>query len=477
MPHLLLVGVPIGAATLVFLLRRLRAGAVLAVLTALFLAWLSVQLPPGVVLNLLGRTIELDLLSKVMLALLFGSTALLFVILIFLTSAQPTQRRALSYLRQTGQQGRFFYPAALIILGLFVAASLSRHLGITAILIELAAILMVFVIQTERLESTRASLRFLILVSLAAPLFLLAAREIDDYQLSGTIVTPQNLEQIALFVGLGFAIWLAVIPFHSWMTSTAAESVPVTAAFVLIAFPIVVVSTLMHLLADLPWLVDSQYLVDAIIIAGVTTAFAGGVLAAIQRGFSEMLGYAALFNMGCIITVLGLGGPAAAITVLVGLTVRALALILIAASLSTLNIGSAGVGFSWVRGAAYTMPVATVGLIVGGLTLAGAPFTAGFPSFWQVIRPLAEVDIRGTILLLAGALGTTAGFLRGLRALLKTPAQPVRSNGLSLRFEEPYALLVIIAMLTVITVALGIFPWLVIEPLQAFSVHVAFPIK
>ncbi|MCG3210622.1 MAG: NAD(P)H-quinone oxidoreductase subunit 2, chloroplastic [Anaerolineae bacterium] len=477
MPHLLLVGVPIGAATLVFLLRRLRAGAVLAVLTVLFLAWLAVQLPPGVVLNLLGRTIELDSLSKVMLALLFGSTALLFVILIFLTAAQPTQRRALTYLRQTGQQGRFFYPAALIILGLFVAASMSRHLGITAILIELAAILMVFVIQTERLESTRASLRFIILVSLAAPLFLLAARDIDDYQLSGTIVTPENLEQIALFVGLGFAIWLAVIPFHSWMTNTAAESVPVTAAFVLIAFPIVAVSTLMHLLADLPWLVDSQYLVGAIIIAGVTTAFAGGVLAAIQRGFSEMLGYAALFNMGCIITVLGLGGPAAVVTVLVGLTVRALALILIAASLSTLNIGSASVGFSWVRGAAYTMPVATVGLIVGGLTLAGAPFTAGFPPFWQAIRPLAEVDIRGTIFLLAGALGTTAGFLRGLRALLKPPAQPVRSNGLNLRFEEPYAILVIIAMLTVITIALGVFPWLVIEPLQLFAGHVAFPIK
>lgn len=474
MPHLLLVGVPLGVATLVFLLRRLRVGAILAVLTVLFLAWLAVQLPAGVVFNLLGRTIELDGLAQVILVLLFVATALLFIILIFLTMALPTDRRTLSYVQLAGQQARFFYPAALIILGLFVAASMSRHLGITAILIELAAILMVFVIQTERLESTRASLRFLMLVSLAAPLFLLAAREIDDYQLTGAA----DLEQIALFIGFGFAIWLAVIPFHSWMTSVAAESVPATAAFVLIAFPAVAISTLMHLFIDLPWLIDSRYLVDAIIIAGVVTAFGGGVLAGIQRGFSEMLGYAALFNLGWIVAVLGIGGQAAIITVLVGLTVRALALILIAASLSTLNIRSASAGFSWMRGAAYNMPVATIGLIVGGLTLAGAPFTAGFPPFWQAIRSLAEIDGRGTILLLVGALGVTAGYLRGLRLLLVPPATPSARTGNShLRFEEPYPLLVIIAMLTVVTVALGIFPWLVIEPLQYFSAVVAFPIK
>lgn len=467
---LLLVGLPIGAATLVYLLRKLKIGAVLALLTALFLAWLAVQIPTGVVLNLLGRTIELDILSQVMLFLLFVATAALFILLIFLTLTHPTEQRAKTYLQLAGQQGRVFYPAALVVLGLFVAASLSRHLGITAILIELAAILTVFVIQTERLESTRASLRFLILVSLAMPLFLLAARDIDDLQLAGIVATPLEIEQIALFIGLGFAIWLAIIPFHSWMTSTAAEAVPATAAFVLITFPIVAISTFMHLLIDLPWLLDSAYLVNAIIIAGVVTAFVGGGLASIQRGFSELLGYSALFNMGCIVTVLGIGGRAATITILVSLMVRTLALILIAASLSILNMRRNSAGFSWVRGAAYTMPVATIGLIVGGLTLAGAPFTAGFPPYWQLIRSLAEIDGRGAVLLLLGALGVTAGYLRGLRALLTPKDQPA-----SLRIQEPYPLLVIIAALVVIIVVVGLFPWLIIEPLQAFSVYVAFP--
>ncbi len=477
MPQVLvLVGLPIGAATLVFLLRRLRAGAGLAVIAALFMAWLVVELSPGVMLNLLGRTVELDKLSQVELFLLFAATAALFIVLSLLTLARPSDRRAQAYVRLIRQQGRIFYPAALVVLGLFVAASLSRHLGITAVFIELAAILTVFVIQTERLESTRAALRFLMVVSLALPLFLLAARIVDGYELAGVVPASSDLEQIALFVGIGFAIWLAVIPFHSWMTSTAAESSPPTGAFVLISFPIVAISTFMHVLIDLPWLVDSLYLVNAILLAGVVTAFVGGVLASIQRGFSELVGYTALFNLGCILTVLGIGGRGAAITILFGLMVRTLALVLIAASLATINLRSASAGFSWVRGLAYSMPVATVGLVVGGLTLAGAPFTAGFPAFWQLTRSLAAVDARGTVLLLVGALGATAGYLRGLRVLLASTGQPA-GRGPRLRFDEPYGLLLVIALLTAASVMLGFFPWLVIEPLQAFSNFVLLPIK
>ena len=64
MPQVLwLVGLPLGVAMLVYLLRRLWAGAVLAALVTLLLSWLTVRLPTGVVFNLLGRPIELTLLG------------------------------------------------------------------------------------------------------------------------------------------------------------------------------------------------------------------------------------------------------------------------------------------------------------------------------------------------------------------------------------------------------------------------------
>ena len=472
-----LIGLPLGAATLVYFLRRFWAGAAIAAVVALFMAWLAINIPTGVMLNLLGRTVEMDSISQVTLFLLFGATALLFLNLIFVTHTSRQQHPTYNLQTNTSQVGRVFYPAALVILGLFVAASLSRHPGITAIIIELAAIIMVFVIQSERLESTRASLRFLTLVSLATPLFLLAAWTVDSVQLSDRIISQEIVERVALLIGIGFAIWLAVVPFHSWLTTTAAESSPPTAAFVIIAFPLVAVITYLHLLFDWPWLTDSLFLTRAIVLAGVFTAFTGGMLAFIQRGFSELFGYAALFDLGCIIAVLGIGGPTGVLTVLVYAVVRTLALVLIAIAMSTINLSKTSIGFAEIQGIAYQMPVATFALMLGGFTLAGLPFTMGFAPYWHLLHSMAELDSRGVILLVLGGFGVAAGYLRGLRAALSTVAvgQTQKRGQSTANFKEPLALLILMLGLSFLIILLGIFPALLIEPLDAFVIPLSFP--
>ncbi len=470
-----LIGLPLGAATLVYFLRRFWAGAIIAALVTLLLAWLAVSIPTGVVLNLLGRTVELDTLSQVTLFFVFSATAALFLNLIFVTRAMRRQRD--SPINQAASQvGRVFYPAALVILGLFVAASLTRHPGITAIIIQLAAIIMVFIIQSERLESTRAALRFLLLASLATPVFLLAAWTVDNVQLTDRVISPEITEWVALLVGVGFAIWLAVVPFHSWLTSTAAESAPPTAAFVLIVFPTVAITAFLHLLTDWPWLTDSLFLTRAIVLAGVVTAFTGGILAFIQRGFSELMGHAALFDLGCIITVLGVGGPAAVLTVLVYLAVRILALVLLAVAMSTLNLRRASSGFSQIQGVAYRMPLATFALMLGGFTLAGLPFTAGFAPHWHLFNAMADLDLRGVILLVLGSFGVAGGYLRGLRAALSTGANGAKKEPRGVTsFEEPAALLILMIVLCTIIILFGLFPALLIEPLDRFAIVLSFP--
>lgn len=471
MPQALwLIALPLGIAPLVYFLRRKILGAFLAILIAFATTWLAMQLPTGVVLRLLGRTIELGPLSQVSLSLLFAATAVLFLALALYREETGVALPG----KAVNQEARIFYPSALIILSLFVAASLSRHLGITAIFIELAAILAVFVIQTERLESTRAALRFLILFSLAMPFLLLAARQIDIYQLNGGLISSTQLEQTALFVGVGFAMWLAIVPFHGWLTSTATEASPPMAAFVLITFPVVAFSAFIHLLIDSPWLVDSLYLMNALVLAGVFTAFIGGAMASVQRGFSELLGYAATFNLGCMVVILGLGGRSAVITILVALAVRSLALALIGVSVFAIQIHVINDGFTQVRGVAQRLPVAITGLMVGGLTLAGMPLTAGFAPYWQLLRSIAQVDGRWLVLLVLGGLGVAIGYLRGLRATLLDEPNGASGNA-SLKFQEPFPLLVIIAVLTSACILVGLFPSLLIEPLQTALLSVNLP--
>lgn len=479
-PALWLIALPIGVAPIVYLLRRVGLGAIVAAIITFLSAWLAANIPTGIVLNLLGRPIALDPLSQTTLTLLFSATSGLFLTLTLLSVAQ--EHRFIQLGKVTGQEGRVFYPAALIILGLFVAASLSRHLGITAIFIQLAAILMVFVIQTQRLESTRAAMRFLTLISLATPIFLLAAWRIDVYQLSGGIVTLAEIDQTAMFVGVGFALWLAVVPFHGWLTSTATESAPITAAFVLITFPIVVFSTLVNLFVDLPWLTNSSFLMNAIVVAGAFTAFVAGVWASMQRGFSELMGYAALYNIGCTLALLGLGGEAAVITILVNLTVRTLALVLVAISTSTLYLRVVSDGFSYVSGLARTMPFASAGLIIGGLTLAGAPFTAGFAPFWQLLRSVAASEPNWVVFLVLGSLGVAVGYLRGLWALLDTNQ---KVEGISKQSpinilhstQEPRILMFIIIVLILVCILTGFFPALLIDPLRETALDVPLIIQ
>ena len=467
-PALWLIVLPMGALPIVFVFRRLRLGAALAIGVTLLAAWLVLRLPLGIVFNLLGRPVELDYLSRVTLTLIFITTAALF----WIASALPPTLSGVKQELSKERESRIFYPVGLAILAFFVAANLSRHLGITAIFIEGAAILAVFIIQGERLESARAALRFLTLMSLATPLFLLAAWRIDLYQLSGGIESTANLEQLILFMGFGFALLLAVVPFYSWLTTTAAEAWPPTAGFVLIVFPVAAFSTLIHLLIDFPWLVDLPQVVPTMIIAGVLTAFVGGLLASIQRGFSELLGYAALYDLGCSLVLLGAGGQPELITVVAGLVVRSIALVLITASVLAIRLRTTRDGFAQLQGVALKWPAATTGLILGGLTLAGAPFTAGFVLRWQLFQLIAAADSRWLGLLALGGLGVAIGYLRGLRAMLALPqpgkTQKDRAGGwINLILPKPYSLSVIIVLLGLACILLGVYPSLLIELLGA----------
>ncbi len=483
MPHALwLIALPIGSVPLVYLFRRQALGAILAAIIAALSAWLTGQLSAGTIVKVFGRAIHLSQFSQITLGLLFTASAILFLIPALAPSYVEERRRRTGSLKQShlnqhggvqGREGRTFYPVGLIILGIFVIASFTHHLRITAIFIEVAAILTVFIIQGGRLTSTRASLRFLSLMSLATPFFLLATWQIDFYLLNKGARSADSLTQTAFLLGIGFALWLAVVPFHGWVTAVATDCYPSSATFVLIVFPVMTFSTLINLLIEFPDIVSVPNLANVILIAGVATAFASGLLASLQRGFSELLGYTALYDLGCTLALLGIGGPAPVLVILVSLAVRALALILLAASTSAIRSRYASDGFAQIKGVAMKMPLATIGLLMGGLTLAGMPLTAGFAPHWVLLAAAAKLNILWAVLLALAGLGVAIGYLRGFyQALLIDETIAQSKIQLSTRLfpwlQEPIWLLLVISLLMVTCLIWGVFPALLIEPLQKY---------
>lgn len=463
-----LIGLLIGGGGVVYLFRRTVWGSLVAAMITLLAAYMMMHQSPGLVLEFLGRDFILSRLTQITLSLSFITSALLFFISAFSPSFIEEKTKRIVVVGQQipkahggiqGEEGRTFYPVSLLVLGVGIVATLSQHLGLTAIFFQAAAILTVFIIQGGRLVSTRAALRFLWLISLATPLFLLAAWQIDFQRFSPD--ADNTLLQTSLLITIGFSLWLAVVPFHSWLTTTAADSYPASAAFVILLFPTLALTILLNLLMTTPPVVDLTDLAPAILLACVFTGIVGGVGASIQRGFSQLMGYAALYDLGCLLTGLALSGADNGVAIVVNLVARALALSLLAASTAAIRSRHAHDGFAELSGTARQMPVATIGLMIGGCTLAGLPVTVGFMARWQLWGSFPASELHLAVLLGLAGCGVMLGYLRGLWYMLnQADSKPVIDN------HEPTRLLLIITILVILCVVGGIFPTLMIQVLE-----------
>ncbi len=473
-----LIILPVIAAPLAYLFRRQSLGGILAAVVAASLVWLTRQLSPGHIINIFGRAIYLNQFSQATLLLLFSASTSLFLIPALSPEKKQHSKRKRHKQNQhggvQGQEGRTLYPIGLIILAIFVMASFAHHLGIIAIFVEFAAILTVFIIQGGRLASTRAALRFLSLMSLATPLFIMAAWQMDFYILHKNIETASMLTQMAFVSGMGFALWLAIMPFHGGITVVATDCYPSSAAFVLIAFPLMAFATLINLLLQFSDLSTVSSFTEAMLMAGGVTAVMAGGLASLQRGFSELLGYAALYDIGCDLVMLATGEPTAILVILVSLTTRTLALILLAASTSAIRSRYTSDGFAHLKGTAMKMPVATAGLFIGGLTLAGAPFTAGFAPRLALFTAI-QTDMLWLSLLALAGLGVAVGYLRGLYAMLTERLDKPKILSTFDGLQEPFWLLLVISLCLVTSLIWGIFPTLLIDPLQKLTAGLLLP--
>jgi NADH:ubiquinone oxidoreductase subunit 2 (subunit N) len=440
-----LVVLPMAATPVVYLTRRWSVGAYLAALASLFTGLLAASLPSTNLMHLAGRTFLLDPLAQQSLALFFVTSAVLYLA------------------GWRFRQGGYFTPLGLFVSGLFAVAAMSRHLGITGLIMTLAAIASVPIIQGDQTGSIRAAWRFLVFMAMALPLILLAAWRVDLYREDAQ--NAMYLAQAAAFLGIGLAIWLAVVPLHSWLTMSGAWAPPVAGAFVLIGFPMMALVTLSHLLAEATWFTWWPQAGRLLLLAGLASAAVGGLMTAVQRTLRSAIGYAALFDLGCLLIAAAMQGNGGAFTLYAGLVTRAIGLLLTAVATSALQAETSGNVMANLQGAARRQPLAVAALLVGGFTLAGLPLTAAFPVRWFVLHDLAQVDQRAVWVVILAGVGVAIFYLRALRTMLEPPA---------LQHPEPRARLlwlptILLAILVLLTVGLGLFP----EPLLRAATRLA----
>ena len=169
------------------------------------------------------------------------------------------------------------------------------------------------------------------------------------------------------------------------------------------------------------------WLAEVLLLLGGLSALLGIAHAAVQNRLTRVIAYSSVENTGLIITGFGVALTGAAVgdqrLVAVGLLAATLQMIAHTAAKSLLFSSAAGLeavagsdDLESLRGMGRRAPWSGIGLVVGSITLAGLPPTAGFVSEWFLLESLMQqfrvtsLDGRLTLALAGAAVALTAGF-------------------------------------------------------------------
>jgi len=425
-PFIVLV-LPLLAAALVFLVRRWAlAAAVLSAAVTGLLTILCLRLPLdrsafvlgqevafGRPVVVLGRNLVLDPAGQAWLAFGFALATILFLV------------------AWRVSQGHSFFPTVLLVLSLYALVALLNALALKMIVLAISASLLVFIIRRERSDAVRGAQRYLVVALLAVPLVMGAIWMVDQ-----AAIDPARaaLARTALLpAALGFGLLLAAIPFSMWLPALTADAPPLVSAFVLTISQGMAVYLMIAFVSSNPGTASVPAVPAVAQLVGLLMVAGGGLMAAVQRDWGRLLGYAALSSMGYFLLAWGTGSSRSLTLALLHLLNRSAAIMLMAAALAVLRHTASSDEFEKLHGVVRRLPVAATGLALGGLALAGFPFTAGFSTHWAVSRAIISGEWAWTdsiptwtagLILVIGSAGVAVGVLRGLGAMLGDEARP-----------------------------------------------------
>jgi formate hydrogenlyase subunit 3/multisubunit Na+/H+ antiporter MnhD subunit len=459
---LLLLVLPLAMAGIVFILLRWLStlAAWLAVGTALALGFAAITLPldqpvqawggrqiaMGEAVTFLGRELVFEPSDRMAMAFLFFTSAGLFFL------AWRFAPRSL------------FFPIGLGLLSLLSATLLVRPLIYAALFLEMAAALSVFAQQAEERGPTRGGLRYLTFTTLALPGVLVTHWLLERYA-----VTPDETELLSsasILLAISFALLLGAVPFHTWVTAVAGDSLPLAGAFVLTVSNGVVWFLLLDFLETYPWLGSHLFFTPLLSWVGVAMVVVGALLAPAQRRLGSLIGYAALVDSGAALVALGLNSKLGVSLVLLSLSVRPFGLALLAAGLGGLRARSGGgdIGPDELRGLGWQAPWSTVAVVFGALSIAGLPISAGFVGRWALCRALAPSRLGVALFLLLASVSVMVGVWRRFSTLLMRPRAPEDRSVISLNPAEGWLTAIVVIVVVAASITVGLFPQ-VIAPL------------
>jgi multicomponent Na+:H+ antiporter subunit D len=195
------------------------------------------------------------------------------------------------------------------------------------------------------------------------------------------------------FITVGISLKLALFPLHFWLPNAYAYAPSVVSAFLAGTATKVAIYVLIRFYFTVfgkSAIFDDLPTQDIFLVLSIAAMFIASVAAAYQDNLKHLLAYSSLGQIGYItfgIALANQAGLTGAIVHLFNHGVTKAALFLLAGCI-WFRVRS--VRFADLAGVARVMPLTCAGIVVGGLSLIGAPVTAGFVTKWYLV--LGAID-------------------------------------------------------------------------------------
>ncbi len=336
----------------------------------------------------LGGWLEFDPLARIVL----GTTSVLFAV---------CSVYAQGYLaRRAQRENRVFVAGLLVLLSAMTVVTLSQHLGLLWVAIEVTTLSTAPLIYFDKTaRSLEATWKYLLICSLAIALALLGtffvalagggpggprSLLLADLVRAGRALSPGWVRAGFVFLLVGYGTKMGLAPLHSWKPDAYGEAPGLLGALLSGGVTSVAFVAIARVVQVCGAAGESAFARAALVGMGLLSMALASVFIIGQRDFKRMLAYSSVEHMGVLALGLGIGGTAAsgAMFHAVNNSLTKGVLFLAAGNIHR-SYGSKRV--EDVRGAARRLPVSGPLFLVGFLALTGSPPFGPFFSEFSIL--------------------------------------------------------------------------------------------
>jgi multicomponent Na+:H+ antiporter subunit D len=330
----------------------------------------------------------------------------------------------LVYARRAGPRGNAFYTVYLLLITGLTGVTLTGDIFNMYVFLEITGLAAYALVASgDSTRAAHASLKYLIIGTIGASLFLLGAGY--AYVATGTLNMVDLSEQLAAagytsrlvvaafgLLVTGLLVKVALFPVHTWQPDAYANAPDSVSAYISALVSTVAAYALARVLLTVftpDFFAAIPLASDAVVAAGTVSIIAGSVLAVLQSDIKKMLAYSSVSQFGMIVVAFGLLSQTAAVGGAIHLLGHAVLKggLFAAAGIVLRETGARTI--DEYAGLAGRAPVAAGTVAVLGLSLVGVPPSVTFVGKWYIavgaveqgVWPVAAVILMSTLLTLA----------------------------------------------------------------------------